>query len=89
MRFEFNQGVPDGCAQWLQENVGPGNIEEDINGKRTRQSTIDMPEYDWFYERVEVEIVSTNPNEVSNTKYVPTITVKDPKLAMLFMLRWS
>lgn len=89
MKFEFNQGVPDGCARWLRENVGPGNIEEDINGKRTRQSMIDMPEYAWFYERVEVEIKSTSDDEDSNIKYVPTITVKDPKLAMLFVLRWK
>ena len=91
MRVEFNQGVPDGCARWLQENVGPGNIEEDINGKRTRQSTIDMPEYAWFYQR---ERVYPRPHEAFDPrdlgpKYVPTITVKDPKLAMLFVLRWS
>lgn len=89
MRVEFNQGVPDGCARWLQENVGPGNIEEDVTGNRTRRSTIDMPEYAWFYERVEVEIKSTSDDEDSNIKYVPTITIKDPKLAMIFVLRWS
>ena len=89
MRVEFNQGVPDGCAGWLQKNVGPGNIEEDINGKRTRKSTIDMPEYAWFYERVEVEIPSNDPAHDSNTQYVPTITVKDEKLAIWFALRWT
>ena len=89
MRVEFNQGVPDGCARWLQENVGLGNIEEDSNGKRTRQGMIDIPEYAWFYERVEVEIKSTSEDEDSNIKYVPTITVKDPKLAILFVLRWA
>ena len=88
MRVEFRQGVPDGCARWLQENVGPGNIEEDINGKRTRQSTIDMPEYAWFYERITVPV---HPEAFGDDpfEYVPTITVKDPKLATWFALRWS
>lgn len=89
MRVEFQQGVPDGCARWLQENVGPGNIEEDSLFKRTRQGMIDIPEYAWFYERVEQEIPSTDPSMDSNIKYVPTITVKDPKLATWFALRWS
>ena len=89
MKVEFCQGVPDGCVRWLRENVGLGNIEEDIHFNRTRQGMIDMSEYAWFYERVEVEIKSTNDDEDSNTKYVPTITVKDPKLATWFALRWS
>jgi|VirMetMinimDraft_7_1064189.scaffolds.fasta_scaffold151212_3 hypothetical protein len=25
MRFQFRQGVPDGCMEWLTENVGPIN----------------------------------------------------------------
>ena len=46
-------------------------------------------DYAWFYERVEQEIPSTDPSMDSNIKYVPTITVKDPKLATWFALRWS
>ncbi len=88
MRFEFNQGVPDGCAQWLHENVGLGNIEEDSDGKRTRQGMIDIPAYAWFYKREEVEIKSTDNNKDSNIKYVPTITVKDERMAMWFALVW-
>ncbi len=79
MKVEFNQGVPEGCTEWLNNNVGRGNLT----------SIYDSAEYDWFYERVEVEIKSANDYEDSNVKYVPTITVKDPKLAMLFVLRWS
>ena len=89
MIVEFNQGVPDGCAQWLRENVGLGNIEEDSNGKRTRQGMIDIPEYAWFYERKEVEIKSTDPSQDSNVRYVPTITVKDERMAMWFVLKWA
>lgn len=89
MIVEFNQGIPDGCVRWLRENVGLGNIEEDIHFKRTRQSMIDMSEYAWFYERVEVEIKSTNTDEDSNIKYVPTITVKDERIAMWFVLKWA
>ncbi len=79
MKVEFNQGVPEGCTEWLNNNVGRGNLTD----------LKDSPRYDWFYERVEVEIKSANDYEDSDVKYVPTITVKDPKLAMLFVLRWS
>ena len=79
MTLEFRQGVPEGCTAWLNKNVGRGNIT----------SIYDSAEYDWFYERVEQEIPSTDPSMDSNVRYVPTITVKDPKLAMLFVLRWS
>ena len=79
MRVEFNQGVPSECIEWLYENVGRGNMNV----------TEDGADYAWLYERVEQEIPSTDPSMDSNIKYVPTITVKDPKLAMLFILRWS
>ena len=79
MKVEFNQGVPPECIEWLYENVGRGNMNVVNDG--------DKPA--WLYERVEQEIPSTDPSMDSNIKYVPTITVKDPKLAMLFVLRWS
>jgi len=25
MRFEFRQGVPEGCTEWLTEYIGPRN----------------------------------------------------------------
>ena len=81
MRVEFNQGVPPECIEWLYENVGRGN--------HYGYGVEDSADYAWLYERVEVEIKSTSDDEDSNIKYVPTITVKDPKLAMLFVLRWS
>ena len=79
MRVEFNQGVPSECIEWLYENVGRGNMNVIEDGA----------DYAWLYERVEVEIKSTSDDEDSNIKYVPTITVKDPKLATWFALRWS
>ena len=83
MRVEFNQGVPRGCIEWLWNNVGPGNVDPRGGwGVSVRGDA-------WRYERVEVEIKSTNDDEDSNTKYVPTITVKDPKLAVWFVLRWT
>lgn len=86
MRVEFNQGVPPGCVEWLWDNVGEGNLQgEPGMGRRRDQKETDT----WLYERVELEIKSTNTNEDSNIKYVPTITIKDPKLAMLFVLRWA
>ena len=81
MRVEFNQGVPEGCIEWLYNNVGRGNMT----------SLHDSPNYAWFYKR---ERVYPQPHETFDgfdpaPKYVPTITVKDPKLAILFILRWS
>ena len=75
MRVEFHQGVPEGCVEWLYENVGRGNMT-DIN---------DSPDYAWFYERVSMPV----PIGDAEPYHVPTITVKDPKLAMIFVLRWS
>jgi len=79
MRVEFHQGVPEGCTEWLNKHVGKGNIT----------GFVDDDDYAWFYERVEQEIPSTDPSMDSNVRYVPTITVKDPKLATWFALRWS
>ena len=79
MKVEFHQGVPEGCTEWLNTHVGKGNIT----------NIEDSADYAWFYRRVEQEIPSTDPSMDSNIKYVPTITVKDPKLATWFALRWS
>ena len=91
MRLEFHQGVPEGCTEWLRNNVGPGNLTpikriSSISGYR--HDAIDHEEYAWFYERIAKPI---NPNAFGDDpfEYVPTITVKDEKLAMLFALRWS
>lgn len=78
MRVEFNQGVPSGCIEWLYENVGRGNMNVIEDGA----------DYAWLYERIEKPI---NPQAFGDDpfEYVPAITVKDPKLATLFVLRWS
>jgi hypothetical protein len=75
MRVEFNQGVPKGCIEWLYENVGRGNMNV----------IQDSDDYAWFYERVSIPV----PIGDAEPYHVPTITVKDPKLAMLFVLRWA
>ena len=75
MRVEFHQGVPEGCIEWLYKNVGRGNMT----------SIYDSPEYAWFYERVSKPV----PIGDAEPYHVPTITVKDPKLATWFVLRWS
>jgi hypothetical protein len=84
MRVEFHQGVPKGCIEWLWNNVGPGNLEP-----RGDPGIDDWGDSAWLYERVEQKIPSTDPSMDSNIRYIPTIKVKDPKLAMLFALRWS
>ena len=81
MRVEFPQGVPEGYTKWLRENVGIGNIEHD--GARTQQWMTNIPEYAWFYKREATYTVD------SQLRYVPTITVKDPELAILFALKWT
>lgn len=83
MRIEFRQGVPEGCVIWLWDNVGSGNLHRRGAALFVRKET-DL----WFYERIKKAIV---PHTFSDDpfEYVPTITVKDEKLAMLFSLRWS
>ena len=81
MRVEFNQGVSDEVIKWLWDNVGEGNLTN-LN---------DSPEYDWFYKRERVYPQPHDPFDPGDLspKFVPTITVKDPKLGTLFALRWS
>ena len=83
MKVEFNQGVPQECVDWLWANVGQGNVQPKMTGPLRTFPTCDNDA--WVYERVEVR----NKNPKTESSYVPTITVKDPKLAMLFALRWS
>lgn len=78
MRVEFRQGVPEGCTEWLNTHVGRGNIT----------GLVDNDDYDWFYERV-VILPDYKARHTAVLLYVPTITVKDPKLATWFVLRWS
>ena len=89
MRIEFRQGVPEGCVEWLYENVGPGKLYENV-GRGNLTDINDSPDYAWFYRR---ERVYPQPHEAfdprMHPKYVPTITIKDEKKAMWFALRWS
>jgi hypothetical protein len=68
-------------VEWLEANVGRGNLTNMVPGIN----------YDWFYERERVwpqghEVF--DPRDISPS-YVPTITIKDPEMAMMFMLRWG
>lgn len=80
MRVEFNQGVPSGCIEWLWNNVGPGNLRSPMTIIRSTQDGDQ-----WFYERVSIPV----PLGDAEPHHVPTITIKDEKLAMLFILRWT
>ena len=66
----------------VKRACGPGNMTVDYLN--------DSPDYAWFYRR---ERVYPQPHEAfdprMHPKYVPTITVKDPRLAVMFALRWS
>lgn len=87
MKFEFNQGVPEGCIEWLRANVGEGNVKNSpIEPSIRRKRLIDD---DWYYERMMYEVPSNNPKHDSSTRYVPTIFIEDEQKAMLFALRWS
>ena len=81
MKVEFRQGVPRGCIEWLWNNVGPGNVEP------RGDPGIDWGDA-WKYERVTKPI---NPQAFGDDpfEYVPTITVKDPKQAVIFALKWA
>jgi hypothetical protein len=86
MKFEFNQGVPNDCIKWLWENVGEGNIIN-CTANKTRRERQDTDS--WYYERMSYEIPSTNPEQDSGSRHVPTIFIKDEKKAVLFALRWA
>lgn len=81
MRVEFRQGVPEGCAKWLWENVGPGNLS---TGQYLSTGETDL----WFYERIE-KLIWAGEFKDTTVEYIPTITVNDEKLAMFFILRWQ
>lgn len=81
MRFEFNQGVPNDCITWLWLNVGVGNItynQEEPGIRREKEKQIGDA---WYYERVRT-------TDTDTIYFVPTITVKDEKMATMFALRW-
>jgi hypothetical protein len=86
MKIEFNQGLPDGCIQWLKDNVGEGNLP-DIDKASYRWSWEVRDTDAWFYERVKVPC---EPYAYSDDpfKYVPSITIHDEKKSVLFALRW-
>ena len=82
MRVEFNQGVPDDAVKWLRENVGPGKIRYDDD-----RDSPDQCAYGWYYQRISK---LGEPQGLTQEIYhVPTITVKDPELALIFALKWS
>lgn len=83
MRVEFNQGVPQECIDWLWANVGQGNVQPKMTGPLRTFSPCNNDA--WVYERVFIPKPNSPQNEGRN---VPTITVKDPKKAVLFALRW-
>lgn len=84
MKVEFHQGVPKGCTEWLNEHVGRGNMTDSIFVNNS-------DDYDWFYKRERQYPRPHDPFDPRDMapRYVPTITVKDPKLATMFILRWS
>ena len=87
MKVEFNQGVSQECIDWLWANVGQGNVQPKMTGPLRIFSPCDNDA--WIFERVFIE----NPGPLRGIRgegrSVPTITVKDPKMATWFVLKWS
>jgi len=83
MIIRFDSGVPRECIEWLQKNVGKGNIVLAAGLKIPRHTREDSDA--WFYSRREITDVH-NPNK---TWYVPTIEVFDEKKAVFACLMWS
>lgn len=88
MKFEFNQGVHRDCIKWLWENVGPGNVKVDFSPLEPNIRRERTTDDNWFYERVQYEIPSTDPSQDSGSRHVPTIFIENEQKAMLFALRW-
>lgn len=75
--IDFPQGVPIECLEWLVENFGfegsPG-VEESV----------------WYYERrFVIDPIWADTTLGCNGQYMPSITIKDPKKAILFTLKWA
>ena len=87
MKFEFDQGVPKECIDWLWTNIGSGNVIHSAVGNNIRRERLtgDI----WYYERMTYEIPSNNPKHDSGSRHVPTIFIEDEKKAILFALRWG
>jgi hypothetical protein len=83
MIIQFHQGIPRECIEWLQKNVGKGNIVLTTNLKIPRHTREDTDE--WFYSRREM----TDAQNPHKTLYVPTIEVFDEKKAVFTSLRWE
>ena len=82
MRVEFRHGVPKECIAWLWEHVGHGNVVHTPDNSKIRGNYIEERDR-WFYERIEKPVAG------ELFQYVPTITVIDPELALVFALRWQ
>ena len=77
MRVEFPQGIPNQCFEWLLENVGPGNVYKSVSGRYLFNDSKNTDA--WFYSSVSQPVMER----------CATITIKNPKLATFFILRWS
>ena len=88
MRIEFRQGVPRECIAWLWEHVGQGNVvhASDESLTKIRVNYIEKRDL-WFYERIQK--APTTGSICDEIYFVPTITVVDPELALVFALKWS
>ena len=84
MRIEFPQGVSDEIIKWLWDNVGNGNVIYSVRAPSDRRRD-PKKEDDWLYERVGIP----NKDPKVEWSYVPTITVKDERMAMWFVLKWG
>ena len=86
MTLEFPQGIPAGCAEWLDVNVGSVSNLNHVSIPDS-QDEIDYDKCDWLFEQK--MLPSPEGLEGASGGWVPTITVNDPKLATLFVLMWG
>ena len=79
MRVDFPQGIPEGCMAWLDKHVGSGNT-----------SRYGLDNYDWSYERrYQPNKSQVHAGYAAEGSYIPSITVKDEKKSIFFILRWA
>ena len=86
MRVEFRHGVPKECIKWLWDKVGEGNLVHAVVEPNIR--AIPKETDAWFYERIAKPKIPKAFGDDPFT-YMPTVTVKDDALGILFALRWS
>ena len=83
MTVELDEKDLPAAIQWLQQNVGTGNVHYYQECLLVQPGAPDWYGFDWYYVRKESQITLDDHNR---RMYTNTITVHDPDLSLMFSL---